>query len=73
LDGNSSSDDEDNVPMRQFPWFKNGYQNMYDDLEYEANSKAKDDYPKDDIIVLESKKDNSYDEGPQRYLIITHN
>jgi hypothetical protein len=46
---------------------------MYDDLEYEANSKAKDDYPKDDIIVLESKKDNSYDEGPQRYLIITHN
>ena len=74
LDGNSSSDEDDNFdPMRQFPWFKKGYQNMYDDLEYDAKTRAKDDYPKDQKKVLEKKCEANFDEGPQRFLVITHN
>ena len=78
LDGDSSSDDEEPQIKIQFPWFKKGYQNIYDDLAYDPKKTSKDHiYPKSSVtdqkFILGESSFSEDVNFPKRFLVITAN
>lgn len=81
LDEDSSSDEEDSdFRMNHFPWFKPGYQNIYDDLIQDPKqSKIAKNYPKaidtdQKIILYENAEQESSKisvKNPKKFLIVT--
>lgn len=74
MNGDSSSDDEMCNPIDQFPWFKPGYQNIYDDLICDNDTKG--NYTKaeetDCLINLcpNTSKQQDASNAPKKFLCV---
>ena len=83
LEGDSSSDEDDfeNTKMNHFPWFKKGYQNIYDDLIQSQKEGDTKNYPQAEQT---DRKVKLYQETvnepravrfshPEKFLVVTSN
>ena len=65
--------------MNQFPWFKNGYKHIYDQLDYTEQGKTsvmRDQYPSSEVSdrkIILKPKDKDETQPPEKILIVSTN